>query len=129
MTLGGMLKHLAYVEDLWFTAVVGGEPTPSRGRARTSRLTPTGSGPPPRRIPATSCAPCGPSGSTGPMPSWRPGSAKVKPRPRPSQAYSAWGGRGRGNLRFILVHMIEEYACHNGHADLLRQSLDGETGE
>ncbi|MGH9019360.1 MAG: DUF664 domain-containing protein, partial [Acidimicrobiales bacterium] len=25
--------------------------------------------------------------------------------------------------------MIEEYARHNGHADLMRQSLDGETGE
>ncbi len=28
MTLGGMLKHLAYVEDLWFTQVVAGEPLP-----------------------------------------------------------------------------------------------------
>jgi hypothetical protein len=46
-----------------------------------------------------------------------------------SQAYSAWGGRGRASLRFILVHMIEEHARNNGHADLLRQSLDGETGE
>ena len=27
MTLGGMLKHLAYVEDYWFTEVVGGEPS------------------------------------------------------------------------------------------------------
>ena len=32
-------------------------------------------------------------------------------------------------LRWILVHMIEEYARHNGHADLLRESVDGETGE
>jgi Protein of unknown function (DUF664) len=27
------------------------------------------------------------------------------------------------------VHMIEEYARHNGHADLIRESIDGETGE
>jgi len=27
------------------------------------------------------------------------------------------------------VHMIEEYARHNGHADLLRELVDGETGE
>ncbi len=33
------------------------------------------------------------------------------------------------SLRWILVHMIEEYARHNGHADLLRESVDGETGE
>ena len=33
------------------------------------------------------------------------------------------------SLRWILVHMIEEYARHNGHADLIRESLDGVTGE
>lgn len=36
---------------------------------------------------------------------------------------------GSPNLRWILVHMIEEYARHNGHADLLREAVDGETGE
>jgi uncharacterized damage-inducible protein DinB len=33
------------------------------------------------------------------------------------------------SLRWILTHMIEEYARHNGHADLLREHLDGSTGE
>jgi uncharacterized damage-inducible protein DinB len=33
------------------------------------------------------------------------------------------------SLRWILVHLIEEYARHNGHADLLRQAIDGATGE
>jgi hypothetical protein len=33
------------------------------------------------------------------------------------------------NLRFIAVHMIEEYARHCGHADLLREAIDGETGD
>ena len=32
-------------------------------------------------------------------------------------------------LRFIVVHMIEEYARHCGHADLLRQAADGATGD
>ena len=32
-------------------------------------------------------------------------------------------------LRWILVHMIEEYARHNGHADLLRERIDGSTGD
>jgi len=36
---------------------------------------------------------------------------------------------GAPTLRWILVHMIEEYARHNGHADLLRESADGQTGE
>jgi uncharacterized damage-inducible protein DinB len=33
------------------------------------------------------------------------------------------------SLRWILVHLVEEYARHNGHADLLREALDGVTGE
>ncbi|HET6627974.1 MAG TPA: DinB family protein [Nocardioidaceae bacterium] len=33
------------------------------------------------------------------------------------------------SLRWIYVHMIEEYARHNGHADLLRERIDGATGE
>jgi hypothetical protein len=33
------------------------------------------------------------------------------------------------SLRWILVHMIEEYARHNGHADLIREAIDGQTGE
>jgi hypothetical protein len=42
------------------------------------------------------------------------------------------GRNARGeefSLRWILIHMIEEYARHNGHADLLREHLDGTTGE
>ena len=33
------------------------------------------------------------------------------------------------NLRWIYTHMIEEYARHNGHADLLRERIDGSTGD
>ena len=39
--------------------------------------------------------------------------------------------RGDGavySLRLVLLHMVQEYARHNGHADLLRQGLDGVTG-
>jgi uncharacterized damage-inducible protein DinB len=32
------------------------------------------------------------------------------------------------SLRFILIHMVGEYARHNGHADLIRQHVDGVTG-
>ena len=37
--------------------------------------------------------------------------------------------RGRFSLRWIMVHMIEEYARHNGHADLLRERIDGTVGD
>ncbi|WP_325117924.1 DinB family protein [Streptomyces sp. GMR22] len=33
------------------------------------------------------------------------------------------------SLRYVLTHMIEEYARHNGHADLLREAIDGVVGE
>jgi uncharacterized damage-inducible protein DinB len=36
---------------------------------------------------------------------------------------------GPVSLRWVLVHMIEEYARHNGHADLLRERIDGRIGE
>jgi uncharacterized damage-inducible protein DinB len=32
------------------------------------------------------------------------------------------------DIRWIYLHMIEEYARHNGHADLLREAIDGSTG-
>jgi hypothetical protein len=44
----------------------------------------------------------------------------------------ALGRRGNGSpvtLRWILLHMLEEYARHNGHADLLRERIDGAVGE
>jgi uncharacterized damage-inducible protein DinB len=33
------------------------------------------------------------------------------------------------SLRWVYLHMLEEYARHNGHADLLREAIDGATGE
>lgn len=39
------------------------------------------------------------------------------------------GERGFYSLRWILIHLIEEYARHLGHADLIREAIDGQTGE
>ncbi len=51
----------------------------------------------------------------------------------PGPQGTRWTGRwpdGRApSLRWILFHLVEEYARHNGHADLLRESVDGLTGE
>ena len=40
-----------------------------------------------------------------------------------------WGRDDEFSLRWILLHLVEEYARHNGHADLLREAIDGATGE
>jgi uncharacterized damage-inducible protein DinB len=47
----------------------------------------------------------------------------------PSFDVSGLRGGIRVSLRFVMTHMIEEYCRHNGHADLLRENLDGSTGE
>ncbi len=44
-------------------------------------------------------------------------------------ARRTWPDGRAPSLRWILCHMIEEYARHNGHADLLRESVDVLTGE
>ena len=36
--------------------------------------------------------------------------------------------KGR-SLRWIMIHMIEEYARHLGHADIMREAIDGHTGD
>jgi uncharacterized damage-inducible protein DinB len=33
------------------------------------------------------------------------------------------------SIRWLLCHLVEEYARHNGHADLIREAIDGSTGE
>ena len=40
-----------------------------------------------------------------------------------------WPSGEAPSLRWIVAHMIEEYARHNGHADLIREAVDGEVGE
>jgi hypothetical protein len=44
-------------------------------------------------------------------------------------AIKKWPDGRAPSLRWILCHMIEEYARHNGHADLIREAVDGQTGE
>ena len=44
---------------------------------------------------------------------------------RPSQRIPGW----QPSVRWIVIHMIEEYARHCGHADLLRQRVDGSVGD
>jgi hypothetical protein len=123
MTLGGMLRHLARVEDGGFTDVVaeGEEPEPWASMPWAAEWEDAA------RVPGDEL---------------RRGWADAVDRSRRvvaaeleggagalDRTHPAWGGRGHPSLRWVLVHMIEEYARHNGHADLLRESIDGQTGE
>jgi hypothetical protein len=125
LTLGGLLKHLALCEDYKFTTKLTGEPI----------------GPPWEDMP------------TGDD-EWEFTSAADD---KPEELYALWDGavvrsRARldavlakggfdqpvhlggtdsplGNVRRLVCDMIEEYGRHTGHADLLREAVDGEVGE
>ena len=123
MTLAGMLKHLTRVEDNWFSDVVGEgqplEPWASMPWGAEWENHAADAGVELRR-----------SWEARVEASRRVVSAQLETGPRALDAtHPAWGGQGRPSLRWVLVHMIEEYARHNGHADLLRESIDGQTGE
>lgn len=123
MTLGGLLKHLAYVEDYWFTEVVAGDATTQPWASVDWRAdgdwdwhsAADDDGDQLRGLWEASVA---------------RSRAVVRGRLTDLGATSpAWGGRAEVSLRWVLTHMVEEYARHNGHADLLREQLDGQTGE
>ena len=123
LTLGGLLKHMAYVESNWSSYVFRGEDPES----------------------PWADAPWGDS------PDWELTSAADHTIVELQEMYrAAWssadaiygaalsldavavrtGGDGRHpSVRWILIHLIEEYARHLGHADYLRQGIDGATGD
>jgi uncharacterized damage-inducible protein DinB len=126
MTLGGIMKHLALVEVYWFSEWLHGR----ESREPWSEIDWTAD------------------------PDWEWRSAGDD---SPEDLHSLWlrevensrvelnealaaGGLGQlavrkgsdggsPSVRWILCHMIEEYARHNGHADIIRESVDGSTGE
>ncbi|WP_147142757.1 DinB family protein [Stackebrandtia albiflava] len=126
MTLGGLLKHMAYVEDLWFgRSLAGRRPTPPWDTVDWNAD---------RDWEWHSAADDTPEALRA---LWR--SAVERSRALVAElppgegmdrlAATAWSDGRRPSLRWIVCHMIEEYARHNGHADLLRESVDGRTGE
>ncbi|WP_193605079.1 DinB family protein [Nocardioides dongkuii] len=127
LTLGGMLKHLAFVEHWWFTCVFLGreysEPWASvdwKGDADWDWHSAVHDSPAQLRAMLDAEI----AVSDGVV-------ADVLAQGRGLDTPSERVGRtgDRFSLRWIMVHMIEEYARHNGHADLLRQSIDGSTGD
>lgn len=120
LSLLGLVRHLAYVEHHWFRGMLAGD-----------------------RVPAPFDSDEDPDHEFN----------GVKPTAEAvGEAWAAWRTavdfadafvaaapdldvtgkhhrRGDVSLRWVLVHMIEEYARHNGHADLLREQIDGATGE
>ena len=125
MTLGGILKHLAWVEDHWFSYflfnVDRSEPWKSVDWSADQNWEwNSASSDSPEDLRALWTAACERS---------RENVRSVISAGLGQRAVRTWPNGESPSLRWIFVHMIEEYARHNGHADYLRESVDGETGE
>ncbi|MEV6960553.1 DinB family protein [Streptomyces sp. NPDC051207] len=120
LTLMGLVRHMAEVERIWFRKVlVDDDPGP---------------------IYYSEADPDGEFHLTG-ADTWQEAHATWQAEIATARRNAAGFGlddtsRGRSrltegpiSLRWILTHMIEEYARHNGHADLLRERIDGVTGD
>ncbi|WP_016910455.1 DinB family protein [Streptomyces xiaopingdaonensis] len=117
ITLLGLVRHMAEVERGWFVSVFGGEPAAPLYCTEDR---------PDRDFE------CEPGDTTEEaFATWREqialarstaagrDLAETSPDPLTGERYS---------LRWVHLHMIEEYARHNGHADLVRERIDGATG-
>jgi uncharacterized damage-inducible protein DinB len=120
LSLLGLVRHMADVERVWFRRVMAGQDAPRHFSSETD--------------------PDGDFDGAVPDPevvaqAWEVWRAEVAFADRfVAQApdldvVGNTPDQGPVSLREVLVHMIEEYARHNGHADLLRERIDGRVGQ
>ena len=126
MTLGGLLKHMAFAESHWFSRSLKGRDRESPWDTVDWEADPdwewhSAADDTPEQLltlwqdaVSNSRALVGEALTDGGL---------------DQLAQRTWPDGFAPSLRWIVVHMIEEYARHNGHADLLRESVDGQTGE
>jgi uncharacterized damage-inducible protein DinB len=112
LSLLGLVRHLAKVERIWFRQRAAAQPVepmydPSRKDADFDDVTAAEARADIERLQAE----------------WRRADEAVE-----GMAFGATFDVGGEAFSLRMVHMIGEYARHNGHADLLRESLDGVTG-
>jgi uncharacterized damage-inducible protein DinB len=123
LTLGGLLNHLAYVEDLWFRVRFAGLPADALWADVDWAADPdhefrTAADVPPDVLRTR----------------YRDACARSRAVVRTTDSLDQRAALPRSggqyvDLRWILLHMLEETARHAGHADLLREAVDGTVGD
>jgi uncharacterized damage-inducible protein DinB len=126
LTLAGLMKHMALVEDHYFTHVLHGRPMPAPWDAVDFDEDPmwefrTAVDDHPDELRELWRASVRRSRAAIDEVLDDEGLDRITAVP--------WGDGRELSLRRLVVDMIEEYARHTGHADLLRESIDGATGE
>lgn len=120
LSLLGLVRHMADVERFWFREVMSGQDAPA--------------------LFSSDALPDGDFDGAVPDPAvvaeswdaWRSEVAFADQFVADASDLDVTGNerwRGAISLHWVLIHMVEEYARHNGHADLLRQRIDGAVGE
>ncbi|MER7671370.1 DinB family protein [Kitasatospora sp. NPDC096128] len=121
LTLLGLVQHLTEVERTWYQRVFAGRTVPPVYGPENPdgyRLDPA-------------------RGMAEALATWRAevergresaAGAPLETAGALSERVAGIVGSETVSLRWVLVHLIEEYARHNGHADLLREGIDGVTG-
>ena len=126
LTLGGLVRHATLNEDHWFGVILLDHPRSEPWASAPWDDDPdwefhTAADHTPGELLADYAAACERA---------RANVAEAAAAGGPDFVSRRAGRRGdRFSLRWILLHMLEETARHNGHADLLREAVDGETGE
>jgi uncharacterized damage-inducible protein DinB len=120
MSLLGLVRHMAKVEHYWFRIVMAGVDEPRLYFSDDDRDADWNG------------AVADPAVVDDAFTSWRREVAFAENYVEATADFGVRGTMRDGrsvSLREVLVHMIEEYARHAGHADLLRERIDGRTGQ
>jgi uncharacterized damage-inducible protein DinB len=120
LSLLGLVRHMAEVERNWFRRTMAGQDAPPHYYSDTNRDG------------AFDDATADPAVVAQAWETWRAEIAFTDEFVAAAPGLDVTGNDrwvGKISLRWVLVHMIEEYGRHNGHADLLRQRIDGAVGQ
>ncbi|MEM9464425.1 MAG: DinB family protein [Actinomycetota bacterium] len=122
LTLGRLITHMAFVEDIWFRVRLDGEAPAPRFAALDFDADPDAE--------MTLSHGMSFDDATEVLhEAIADADARIAASSLDQRTVRTTRAGEHWSLRWILVHMIEEYARHCGHADLIREAIDGDTAD